>query len=393
MPIDKFGRMPKQKQQFTNETTAAISLTQMNDTFLRRDGRNTVFGTINMTGNTLTNVSNPVHDYDAANKVYVDENAGISKTGDTMLGDLNMNNNRLTGLPPGEPQTGRDAVSWSQAVLLTNDVKIHSVKKTGDLMTGNLILSAYGGANRIFGCSDLEAGRAFTLMLGTSTNKLYFRFRREPIVLYTDNGFLVKAEAQNICRLGTADEIPEIIIYKNIRMNSNRLTNLPAPTLPHEAANKLYVDGTPRKVLQGYIPPLMASGRAFGKLVLNDKFGFVVTASSFHNNLFHPINAFNGLYAPQGGRGEWASKNEHQDFWIQIKCPHLVRLWSVALRGRESNTERITERIYKWKLEGSTDGNTYTVLYETPNPTFIGDDVRYFPIETNDKLTFLGCCV
>jgi len=93
MPIDKFGRIPKQKPQFTNETTDAISLTQMNDTFLRRDGRITVFGTINMTGNTLTNVSNPVHDYDAANKVYVDENAGISKTGDTMLGDLNMNNN------------------------------------------------------------------------------------------------------------------------------------------------------------------------------------------------------------------------------------------------------------------------------------------------------------
>ena len=34
MPVDKFGRMPKQKRQFTNETAAAISLTQMNDTFL-----------------------------------------------------------------------------------------------------------------------------------------------------------------------------------------------------------------------------------------------------------------------------------------------------------------------------------------------------------------------
>jgi len=95
---------------------------------------------------------------------------------------------------------------------------------------------------------------------------------------------LVKAEAQNICRLGTADETPEIIIYKNIRMNSNRLTDLPAPTLPHEAASKLYVDGTPRKVLQGYIQPLMATGRGFGKLAQNDKFGFVVTASSFFNN-------------------------------------------------------------------------------------------------------------
>jgi len=70
MPVDQFGRIcNKQKQQFTNLTTAAISLTQMNDTFLRRDGRNTVFRTINMTGNRLTNVSSPVHGYDAANKI------------------------------------------------------------------------------------------------------------------------------------------------------------------------------------------------------------------------------------------------------------------------------------------------------------------------------------
>ena len=123
-------------------------------------------------------------------------------------------------------------------------------------------------------------------------------------------------------------------------------------------------------------------------------FGFVVTASSFHNNLFHPINAFNGLYAPQGGRGEWATKNEHRDFWIQIKCPDLVRLWNIALRGRESNTERITERIYKWKLEGSTDGNTYTVLYEAPNPSFI-IVMMYdiFQLKPMTNLTFLGCFV
>ena len=63
----------------------------------------------------------------------------------------------------------------------------------------------------------------------------------------------------------------------------------------------------------------------------------------------------------------------------------IDRLESIALRGRESNTERVTERIYKWKLEGSTDGNTYTVLYEAPNPTFISSEVRYFPIETTDK--------
>jgi len=72
-------------------------------------------------------------------------------------------------------------------------------------------------------------------------------------------------------------------------------------------------------------------------------------------------------------------------FWIQIKCPDLVRLWRIALRGRESNTERVTERIHKWKLEGSTDGNTYTVLYESSSRTFIGDEMQHFPTETNDN--------
>jgi len=49
-----------------------------------------------MTGNTFTNVSSPENDHDAVNKVYVDNNAGISKTGGEMLGHLDMNNFRLT---------------------------------------------------------------------------------------------------------------------------------------------------------------------------------------------------------------------------------------------------------------------------------------------------------
>jgi len=68
---------------------------------------------INMSRNTLTNVSNLIEDHDAANKVYVDENAGVSKNGDTMLGNLDMNGYRLTGLSSNLPETGGDAVSWS----------------------------------------------------------------------------------------------------------------------------------------------------------------------------------------------------------------------------------------------------------------------------------------
>ena len=79
----------------------------------------------------------------------------------------------------------------------------------------------------------------------------------------------------------------EIIIYKVIRMNSNSITNLPIPTLPHEAANKLYVDSNSRKILQGYVPPLRSMG---GRN--NIKLGFIATASSQLNNYYRASNAF-----------------------------------------------------------------------------------------------------
>jgi len=101
-------------------------------------------------------VSSPVHDHDVANKTYVDENAGISKTGAAMLGNLDMNNFRLTGLPSTVPQTGSDAVSWSRAVQLVRESSINCVKKTGDIMTGNLLLSADGNNDRILECTNLD---------------------------------------------------------------------------------------------------------------------------------------------------------------------------------------------------------------------------------------------
>jgi len=117
------------------------------------------------------------------------------------------------------------------------------------------------------------------------------------------------------------------------------------------------------KVLQGYIPNLRYSGTE-----QNDKFGFIATASSYLNINFHPVYAFNGLFKPRGSAG---------------------RLWRISLRGADGNKQR----IHSWKLEGSTDGNFFTDLYEAPNPTFIGSDIRYFEIETLRSLTFLDCFV
>ena len=111
-------------------------------------------------------------------------------------------------------------------------------------------------------------------------------------------------------------------------MNSNRITNLPSPNFPHEVATKSYVDDRPRKILS-----LRSSGN-----VTNLKTGFVVTASTQAGRGFVPMNACNGFYARGSGSGaEWATDNETSNFYLQVECPELVRVWRVALRGRNSN--------------------------------------------------------
>ena len=102
MTVDKFGRMSDAGAVYTE----GVSLRYINNNFLRRDGTNTATGSINMTGNTLTNVSNPVIDQDVATKNYVDTNSSsdkVSKSGDTMTGHLNMSGNLIIGLPKTYP--------------------------------------------------------------------------------------------------------------------------------------------------------------------------------------------------------------------------------------------------------------------------------------------------
>ena len=64
MSVDTVGRMSQSN--ITN--VDGVSATYVNNTFIRWDGTDTVPGSINMTGNTLTNVSGPVHDHDVAAK-------------------------------------------------------------------------------------------------------------------------------------------------------------------------------------------------------------------------------------------------------------------------------------------------------------------------------------
>ena len=67
MPVDKFGRMSDAKARDTG-----VSLTYINNNYIRSDGSTPVPGSIDIKGNTLYNVADPVNLQDVATKEYAD---------------------------------------------------------------------------------------------------------------------------------------------------------------------------------------------------------------------------------------------------------------------------------------------------------------------------------
>ena len=91
MPVDKFGRMSDAKTRDTG-----VSLTYINNNYIRSDGSTPVSGSIDMRGNTLYNVSDPVNPRDVATKEYkmvnnVDRGPVISVNAN-FCGDLRKGN-------------------------------------------------------------------------------------------------------------------------------------------------------------------------------------------------------------------------------------------------------------------------------------------------------------
>lgn len=166
MPVDKFGRGDSKSY-----TSSGVS---PNINFLRRDGSNSAMGSISMAGYKLTDVGEPATAQDVATKNYVDSSSGggkVSKSGDTMTGNLAMSGNRITGLPVTyPPSANEDATSWSQAVELIRDATTNNstipagdnyltnkkyvddqdalkVSKSGDTMSGVLNMGTHSITN------------------------------------------------------------------------------------------------------------------------------------------------------------------------------------------------------------------------------------------------------
>ena len=101
MPVDKFGRMSDTKTRDTG-----VSLTYINNNYIRSDGTTPVSGSIDMKGN---NVPDPVNPHDVATKEYADttNKAFVLYEGKYLaVGDLSMGGRRLNdvSMPLGNHQ-------------------------------------------------------------------------------------------------------------------------------------------------------------------------------------------------------------------------------------------------------------------------------------------------
>ena len=114
MPVDKFGRMSDAK---TRET--GVSLTYINNNYIRSNSGTPVSGSIDMRGNTLYNVSDPVNPQDVATKEYADNVGGgksaiIETQYETYVarGDIDMRFNTLMNVRNPEDEQDVATKQW-----------------------------------------------------------------------------------------------------------------------------------------------------------------------------------------------------------------------------------------------------------------------------------------
>ena len=256
MPVDKFGRMSDTKTKDTG-----VSLTYINNNYIRSDGGNPVTGSIDMKGNTLYNVSDPVNPQDVVTKVYVDNTKGSGvigrKIGDAVSIKENLDflgKQKIKNLP--EPVDDNDAVNKKYMDDQINFNSAFIKRKAGGYEARE---NLYMRRNKILGLKEpLQDGEAATKKYVDDLVTNHFVDENDNITF----GRAVDMEGNKIFSLPEPEQDSDPATKKyvddlqvqyidkrgnvrfdnNINVGNNRIFNLKDPTKPKEGANKQYVD-------------------------------------------------------------------------------------------------------------------------------------------------------
>ena len=217
MPVDKFGRMSDLKTKDTG-----VSLTYINNNYVRSDGQTPLTGSLDMRGNTLYNVADPVNPQDVVTKVYVDNTKGSgvidrkTKDGVSIKENLDfLGKQKIKNLP--DPVNEKDAVTKEYVDTTTAPfLKLDQTKYNTK--------------------GDIDMGDQFTV-LNVKT----------PI---DDNHITNKKYVDEMDNLNSAFDFKNGSYYAKggIIMKKNKLGGLQEPTNDGEAATKKYVDDTTKNL-------------------------------------------------------------------------------------------------------------------------------------------------
>ena len=257
MPVDKFGRMSDLKTKDTG-----VSLTYINNNYVRSDGETPLTGSLDMRGNTLYNVADPVNPQDVVTKVYVDNTKGSGvigrKTGDSVSIKENLDflgKQKIKNLP--DPVNDHDAatkeyVDTTTAPFLKLDQTKYNTKGDIDMGGFNTVLNVktpiddnhITDKKYVDEMDNLKS--AFTFKNGAYYAKGGIIMRknklgglREPL---QDGEAANKKYVDDTTKNLFIDENDNIAFGLNVDMEGNQILGLPEPATDQEPATKKYVD-------------------------------------------------------------------------------------------------------------------------------------------------------
>ena len=241
MPVDKFGRMSD-----TKTTDSGVSLTYINNNYVRSDGGTPLTGSLDMKGNIIYNVAEPVNSQDVATKIYVDNTKGSGvigrRIGDSVSIKENMDfmgKQKIKNLP--DPVNDHDAATKEYVDTKT---ELGNIDMEGKFTISNVKTPI--NDNHITDKKYVDDNAAFVFRNNEYYAKGNINLRnaklgglREPL---QDGEASTKKYVDDSLTNHFIDENDNIAFGRNIDMEGNKIFALPEPDQDSDPATKKYVD-------------------------------------------------------------------------------------------------------------------------------------------------------